>query len=84
MNKTVTNFCYFAGIGLNVRLETALSDAGVTEPNDLCRRISAYMLHSKSENTVKSTFRLFKSGTFSVNNKVIPLYRKNLYTLCFI
>ena len=53
-------FCYFAGIGLNARLEAVLSDAGVAEPNDLCRRISEYMLHSKRNNMVKKYFLAFQ------------------------
>ena len=50
----------FAGIGLDARLQDVLNDAGVDEPNDLCGRISAYMLHSKSDSTVKKYFSAFQ------------------------
>ena len=56
MNKTVTKCYYFAGIGLDVRLQAVPDDAGVDEPNDLCGRISAYMLHCKSDSTLKKYF----------------------------
>ena len=39
----------FRGIGLDVRLQAVLNDAGVDEPMDLCGRISAYMLHHGKE-----------------------------------
>ena len=85
MNKTVTNFCYFAGIGLNARLETALSDAGVAEPNDLCRRISAYMLHSKSDNTVKKYFSAFqKWNIFCKQQSYTPIPAEPIHIVLYL
>ena len=60
----MTKCYYFAGIGLDARLQAVLNDAGVDEPNDLCGRISAYMLHSKSDSTVKKYFSAFQKWNF--------------------
>ena len=69
MNKTVTKCYYFAGIGLDVRLQAVLDDAGVDEPNDLCGRISAYMLRSKSD-TVKTLYNVTRyNRIFNIRHK---------------
>lgn len=63
-------FVFFAGIGLNARLTCALNGAGVAGTRNLCNRISEYMLHSKSDNTVKKYFSAFqKWNLFCVQNK---------------
>ena len=41
-----------------------MNDAGVTESNNHCERISAYMLHSKSVNTVKKYFSSFQKWKY--------------------
>ena len=71
----MSKFVTFSGTGLNARLTNALNDAGVTESNNHCERISAYMLHSKSDNTVKkyfSSFQMWKYFCIQHNYTAIP------------
>lgn len=52
-----------------------MNDAGVTESNNHCELISAYMLHSKSDNMVKkyfSSFQMWKYFCIQHNYTAIP------------
>ena len=85
MNKTVTKCYYFAGIGLDVRLQAVLDDAGVDETNDLCGRISAYMLHSKSDSTVKKYFSAFqKWNSFCTQHSYTPIPAEPIHIVIYL
>ena len=78
-------YSYFIpGIGLKASLARAMKDAAVTESCKICDRIAAFMLHSKSDNTVKSTFLHFKSGSIFEHKNVLVLYRQSHFILCYI
>ena len=81
-----TMFCViFAGIGLNVRLTCALNDAGIVGSRNLCDRISEYMLHSKSDNTVKKYFSAFqKWNLFCVQNKYNAVPAEPIHTVLYL
>lgn len=60
----MTYSCFISGIGLKASLASAMRDAAVIDSNKICERIAAYMLHSKSDNTVKKYFSSFQKWKY--------------------
>ena len=78
-------FRIFADIGLNARLTCALNGAGISGPRNLCDRISEYMLHTKSDNTVKKYFSAFqKWNLFCVQNKYSSVPAEPIHIVLYL
>ena len=60
----------------------ALNDAGGTESNNLCERISDYMLHSKSDNTVKKVLFILSKEEIFLYSTQLYRYSGRAYTYC--